>query len=956
MTPIIRSSLPTALVCLLLLAGPAVAQTGSILGRVTSTETGAPIENATVQVRSSGGGLAGSSLTNNDGRYRVAGLQPGSYSVTVSTVGHGTRTLENIQVVADQAANGDIAMDPVALNLDPVVVSVGKQPEKALNAPARVEVVPQAEIEARPTVNPVDHLRNTPAVDVISSGVQSSFVVVRGFNNIFSGALHTLTDNRIAGVPSLRVNLMHFIPQTNEDISRMEVVLGPGSALYGPNTANGVLHIITKSPFEEQGTTFSMSGGEQSLLHGTFRTAHMLSDRFGFKVSGQYVSANEWEYQDPVELATKNQAITDPATFRANLPLDVDGTPLTDAEVAQRIDRIANRDFDIRRWSVDARADWYATPTLNIDVSAGRTTSVSGIELTGIGAGQAKDWAYSYYQARARTGRLFAQAYLNTSDAGETFLLRTGGPIIDRSKVFVSQLQHGLSTWRGRQRFTYGADYVSTMPETERTINGSNEDDDNYQEIGGYLQSETDLSRMFSLTLAGRVDKHSELDDAVWSPRAALVFKPAEDHSLRVTYNRAFSTPTSLNLFLDIDGGPAGALGPLGFRVRAQAPGNHGFSFRNASGDLYGIRSPFAATFQQTPRDILPISNAAAYNLQITGFAAAAAGQGQPVPAAIIAALRSFANDPAFAALGLSTLNPSTGARTPLGSSVINDVPGIKESITNAFEVGYKGIIGGRVLLAADVWHERKTNFTSPLIVQTPLLLMTPEQLAPFIVQRLTPLLVAQGLPPAQAQAQATAIATNLVQIPAGIVSSPDMNALGADLLATYVNFGEIDLTGVDLSAQALLTDNWSLGVNASFVSDDHFIVPLAGQEDQIVALNAPRKKASANIGYRNRGTGLTGEFRVRYTDEFPVNSADFVGLGCVAADVGINPNEAGECVKSYTLFDLSAGYAFPTVPGASVTFTIQNLFNEAYTSFVGVPPVGRLGMVRFRYAFGGRR
>jgi outer membrane receptor for ferrienterochelin and colicins len=80
----------------------------------------------------------------------------------------------------------------------------------------------------------VDHLRSLAQVDVIQQGVQSTNVVVRGFNNIFSGALHTLTDHRVAGVPSLRVNIMSWVPSTDEDIERMELVFGPASALYGP--------------------------------------------------------------------------------------------------------------------------------------------------------------------------------------------------------------------------------------------------------------------------------------------------------------------------------------------------------------------------------------------------------------------------------------------------------------------------------------------------------------------------------------------------------------------------------------------------------------------------------------------------------------------------------------------------------------------------------------------------
>jgi outer membrane receptor for ferrienterochelin and colicins len=926
-------------------AAPVAAQSGSIAGRVTSA-TGDPIANALVRVTNASGREVANTLSGATGQYRVASVPAGTYAVGISAVGFDDASIAAVQVTVGGTATADATLEQKAFELDPVVVSVSKETEKAVEAPQHVEVVTERDIDVRPAVTPVDHLRSTPGVDVITAGLQSTNVVVRGFNNIFSGSLHTLTDHRIAGVPSLRVNLMHFIPQTNDDLERIEVVLGPGSALYGPNTANGVLHLITKSPLTEQSTTASIAGGERSLLHATFRTAQLLGENVGVKLSGQYLRGDEWPFTDPVEVATRQQALEDPAAFRASLPLDVDGTPLTEDQIQARIDRLAARDFDVMRYSLDARADWRVTDDFTAIFSAGRTVSGSGIELTGIGAAQVDDWAYGYYQARARWKRLFAQAYLNTSDAGDTYLLRTGAPIVDQSKVWVAQLQHGFTTWAGRQNFTYGADFIRTAPETERTINGSREEDDTYQEFGAYLQSETALSQKFDLVLAGRIDNHSELEDPVFSPRAALVFKPVEDQTFRATYNRAFSTPSSLNLFLDIDGGPAGALGPLGFRVRAQGPGRTGFAFRDDAGELFGVRSPFAATFNQTPRDIIPISLAGIYNLQVTGLAAAAAAGGQPLPPAMVAAIRGFTADPTFGGLTLSTLDPVTQARTALATAEIPNVPGIEESTSETFEVGYKGILGERLLLAADVWHERKTNFTSPLILQTPLVMMTPEQLVPFLVPRLTAVILAGNptVPPAQAQAQATAIAMNMAQIPGGVIGSPDMAAQGADLLATYVNFGEVDLTGFDVSATALLTDQWQLGVTGSLVSDDFFRLPLAGQPDQIVALNAPKKKATATLGYRASPTvGLNGEVRVRYTDGFPVNSADFIGTGCIEGG-------SGDCVDSYTLADLTLGYRVPQQPGLEVQLSVQNIFDTGYRSFVGVPEVGRLALLRLRY------
>src|SRR5690606_37125064 len=91
-----------------------------------------------------------------------------------------------------------------AFSLNPNVVSASKRQEKVLDAPASVSVVDSRSISERPTVTPVDHLRSTPGVDIVSQGVQSTNVVLRGFNNIFSGTLHALTDNRIAGIPSFR--------------------------------------------------------------------------------------------------------------------------------------------------------------------------------------------------------------------------------------------------------------------------------------------------------------------------------------------------------------------------------------------------------------------------------------------------------------------------------------------------------------------------------------------------------------------------------------------------------------------------------------------------------------------------------------------------------------------------------------------------------------------------------
>ena len=231
---------------LVLVAGPVAAQDGVLSGRVIDAETGGPVSQAQIQIL--GGGESRGSTSNAQGLYQ-ADLPPGTYDVVVENLGYVGVRFENIGVSAGETTAYDITLTSVVLALDGIVVSASRSaPEKSTEAPATTHIVSSVEIGERPTPTMADHLRSAPGVDVITTGLQGTNVVVRGFNNIFSGALHMLTDHRLAGVPSLRVNQMHWLPTTDEDVERMEVVLGPGSALYGPNTANGIVHVLTKSP------------------------------------------------------------------------------------------------------------------------------------------------------------------------------------------------------------------------------------------------------------------------------------------------------------------------------------------------------------------------------------------------------------------------------------------------------------------------------------------------------------------------------------------------------------------------------------------------------------------------------------------------------------------------------------------------------------------------------------
>jgi len=934
-----RRSIRRFLCLALTTATPALAQTGSIGGRVTDSTTSAPLSSAIVRAIS-GTSTVGADTASTDGVYRITDVAPGTYVIVVARIGYAVRRIPGVRVTAGQNAQIDIRMAENVTVLNPAVTIASRTSEKALDAPASVSVVETQEIRERSAVTVADHVRGLQGVDATTGGIAQTNIVTRGFNNAFSGALLTLQDYRFASVPSLKVNVPLLFTGTNEDIDRVEVLLGPASALYGPNSSSGVLHVITKSPFESKGTILTLDGGERSILHGSGRYANTLGEKVAFKVSGEAFSGKDWEYDDPAE----------PATIpRPN------GTP------GSR-DTVANvRDFDVRRYAGEARVDIRPRENVQLITTYGVSKIGSGLELTGTnGTAQAKNWTYQSIQERFIWGRLFAQFFANFSDAGNTdsldthgtFLLRTGTPIVDNSRVFAAQLQHGLGFGGGKEDLVYGADYIFTNPRTGGTINGRNENNDDVHEIGAYIQSTTHLTRKFDLVAAIRVDNHDVLDQTFWSPRVAVAFKPTETQNIRATYNRAFSTPANFSFFLDLPQAFIPITSTIGYQVRGLGVPSSGFTFRRncatGAGSLC-MRSPFpitgaTGTITGAPNTVVD-ANAAQYYRTLVG------GSQTTIVNALIAAGVTPANAPAvFGALfGANTSTVQTKLRLfrppnranpnpsfiEVQPSSVEDVERLKATTTDAYELGYKGILGKRSRLAIDLWYQRKTNFTTAAQNVTPNAFLDPTTLGATVGGVLAAQAQAGRVPPAAVQALATALTTQLAQVPVGTVVPESPLANTPSLFFTYRNVDQtIDYSGVDLAFDYLLTDRVSVIATYSWVSDVLF--PEVSSGPDTLTLNSPDNKATLTGRYRDEVSGLSFELRGRYANAFPVNSGVYVG------NVPVN-----------AFLDAQFSWRLP-FPGQSVTWSITgtNLLDNKRASFVGTPDIGRLVMTRLQYAF----
>lgn len=936
-------------------AVPLAAQ-GTITGKVTDSLTSAPLYGATVTALATTGSGFGSAMTAEDGTYRITNLPNGTYTVTAKHIGHAQMSVADIRVSGGSVTVNMLLAKATMFTETVVTETRGASAQKALDAPASVHVVDTKEITERPSLTVADHLQQTPGIQMSRGGIVQSNIVARGFNNIFSGSMLMLQDYRFAGVPSLRVNVPFLFTGSNEDIDHIEVLLGPASALYGPNSGAGVLHVITKSPFTSQGTTVTLDGGTQSIMRVSARHASVIGDRLGFKVSGEYTHGKDFEYHDPAE----------PDTFPASAPVGRAGKPNV-------------RDFTVERYTGEARMDYRLDARTEAVTTVGMTKDVSGIELTGAnGAALAKNWSYINLQQRFRRGRFFAQAFANLSDAGNdtstsltgTYLLRSGQPIVDKSRVWVGQVQHGFDI--AKSTFTYGVDYIYTDPRTGHTINGNNEDIDNTKEYGAYIQGTVPLRPKWDFVGAARLDKHNLISGTQFSPRAALVYKPTAEQNWRLTYNRSFSTPANFTYFLDLI--QAANVDGAGLNVRAV--GNHGTDQfdRTCTGAAFGS---FCMRSQYNNAALTPASASAAYAGLINNRAAAIQAG---VQASLAANPATAANAAALAAAVVQGLKAGTPTNTDLATHVayllnpasvlspdqVQDVPALKPGYTNTFELGYKGNFGKSARLSVDLWYQIRGDVNPPAGIATPSVFSDSASYRNYfngnITNSLTQVFLSLGMPQAQAAGTAAAVAAQISPVLAGQLKAAPLGTVTfadqkrSDVAYTYYSVSDstVKVAGVDIGYDWLLTDRWTVTGTYSWQDKNVFnsitYSTLQGGNGKPFMSNSPKNSGSLALTYGDEVRGYGFEVRGRYTDAFPVNSGVYVSDQTLAGPHGAYMYPS---VPTTVTLDLGFNYRLP-VARRNIMWSINgtNVLDDKKATFAGTAPIGALWMTRLSYTF----
>jgi iron complex outermembrane receptor protein len=500
---------------------------GEIAGRVVTTD-GVGLGGVAVEVLPLAAGAAAgepgalrATTTDAEGRYRLTNLLPGRRRLRFVLGAEREQTAE-AEVVAGRVSELLTTVDwELAFGEVLTVRAASRYGQRIVEAPAAVTALGSEDIERRAGHGQAPRLlANDATAELGQSGLHDFTVNARGFNGSTNRRVLTLLDGRDPSQPVFSgAQEWAALAFGLEELASVEMVRGPGAALYGAGAYNGVLDLRTRRARDTMGGSLRLTLGELATRRLEARLAGG-NERLGFvRGNAGYEQSDDY--------------------LRSRVGGGEYGGGTLPAEA------VAPPQDGVSLWAAALRYERDLEPGLAL-VAEGGTGRLEGTAVvTGVGRLQRNDVArpWGRFDLSAPHWNLLA-AYTGRVSDGEVSL-GTGSPIYLDSYRAAVEAQANTSLWADRARVVGGLSWTrlrvdSADPAGRPTIFAAPVASEHEAAFG---QLEVALADRWSAVASLRWDE-SDLHRARWSPRGALVWAVGPQHSLRLTYSEAFQSPT----------------------------------------------------------------------------------------------------------------------------------------------------------------------------------------------------------------------------------------------------------------------------------------------------------------------------------------------------------------------------------------------------------------------------
>jgi iron complex outermembrane receptor protein len=401
------------------------------------------------------------------------------------------------------------------------VVTASKTAESPLNSPSSTSIITEQDIRLSGITKIPELLRRLAGVDIMQVTGGQTEVSLRGFNQRLSNKVLVLVDGRSVYADFIGATFWQSLSIGVEDIKQIEVVRGPGSALYGAVAVNGVINIITRGPEDGRGGVH-VAFGEQQQTHGSLWAAGR-SAGFGWRASAGYDYLPRWSREVP--------------DGRSDIRLGV-----------------RDQDSAARTVRLDFRGSRELTKGYSLGLGGGFTQG----SLETLGVGTLNDLVLPRFVATDVTATLTAKilearVYYNRFEADTTLNAATVGQSLLPARADQNVLNADLLA---RLPFkTGGVNHKLTLGGTYRykNIDYTFLDSRRVEHHAAlFVQEEARINKYLAIVGDYRLDYVPYLRTFVQSPRGAVLVHPSKHSTIRALAATAFRPPTFLESYLDV--------------------------------------------------------------------------------------------------------------------------------------------------------------------------------------------------------------------------------------------------------------------------------------------------------------------------------------------------------------------------------------------------------------------
>ena len=398
------------------------------------------------------------------------------------------------------------------------VITASKREQTAAEIPLATDVVTAEEIKASGAVNIWDLLRFRVGMDVIDGrSTDGNRVVVsaRGFPSEYSNNLLVLVDGRSVYNASVAGVYWEQLPVQLQDIERIEILRGPGTALYGTGAGVGVVNIITKKPTGRAALELDTRGGSRGLIQA-FQAVEVPAGKAAFRVSHTF-------QQDDAFPHSGNSAAPDDPPVRKNV--------------------------------LNLRANVPLSELSDLEFMTGRSWSGAGL-IDNSNSAAILDRFDVDFQTVKLTHRFSENSSVEATSTRNSFI--SGSPDLSITGQDLRQLQydeevlHRMTWWNERLNTTYGVSYRNVQVTAPGVFGALRPRLEIYR---GYLHQNVKLSESLAV-LGAFSEESSNIAGPKPNYQLASVWNPAPAHALRASYSVSYTLRALIPIFGDYQPSP----------------------------------------------------------------------------------------------------------------------------------------------------------------------------------------------------------------------------------------------------------------------------------------------------------------------------------------------------------------------------------------------------------------